>query len=120
MNSETETPPTAEAPESADPTRLQQWLAEARQAGRYGQAQWQRWIEGLRRAKPEAAEGEAAEAPAGSLAKRLLDSPQVLRAQRRGADLLLSLASAVRAQAEQLERGLKSLGQPVDADAVAH
>jgi len=132
MNAESPAPlptePVAEAPaEEAGPpapSRLQRLIADLRQAGSYGQTQWQRWIEGLRRARPEvepeeAPAPEAPEAPAVPLAKRLLDSPAVLRAQQRGASLLLSLAAAVRAQAEQLERGLEPLRQEPEAEAAA-
>ncbi|MEZ6186010.1 MAG: hypothetical protein R3F62_13495 [Planctomycetota bacterium] len=106
--------PVASEPEA--PSRLQQAFADLRQAGAYGQAQWQRWIEAWR-AEPAAEEAEAeATVP---FAKRLLDAPAVLRAQRKGAHLLLSLTTAVRAQAEQLEQGLKRLTPASEADAVA-
>ena len=131
MNAESPAPlpaePVAEVPaEEAGPpapSRLQRLISDLRQAGSYGQTQWQRWIDGLRRARPEVEdegpEAAAPEAPAAPLAKRLLDSPAVLRAQRRGASLLLSLAAAVRTQAEQLERGLESLRQDPEAEAAA-
>lgn len=127
MNAESPAPlpaePVTEAPaEEAGPpapSRLQRLIADLRQAGSYGQTQWQRWLEGLSRARPEV-EPEEAQPPAVPLAKRLLDSPAVLRAQQRGARLLSNLASAVRAQAEQLERGLEPFRRETpDAEAAA-